>query len=115
MQATADRLDAVFFALSDATRRTILERLAGGAAGVNELKDSFSISQPAISRHLKILERAQLIRRSREAQRRPASVETQAIAEAAIWIKNFQQLWEANYQRLDALLAAELQAANDKE
>ncbi len=115
MQATADRLDAVFFALSDATRRTILERLAGGAAGVNELKDSFSISQPAISRHLKILERAQLIRRSREAQRRPASVETGAIADATSWIEHFQQLWEANYVRLDALLAGELQAANDKE
>ena len=115
MQATADRLDAVFFALSDSTRRTILERLARGSAGVNELKDSFSISQPAISRHLKILERAQLIRRSREAQRRPARVETQAIAEATIWIEHFQQLWEANYQRLDALLACELQAANDKE
>ncbi|MEO7202403.1 MAG: metalloregulator ArsR/SmtB family transcription factor [Candidatus Tumulicola sp.] len=109
MQATADRLDAVFFALSDSTRRTILERLARGEAGVNELKDSFSISQPAISRHLKILERAQLIRRSRDAQRRPASVETQAIADAESWIEHFQQLWEANYQRLDALLAGELQ------
>jgi DNA-binding transcriptional ArsR family regulator len=113
MEAIADRLDAVFFALSDRTRRTILERLARGAAGVNELKDSFSISQPAISRHLKILERAQLIRRSREAQRRPARVETEAIAEATTWIEHFQQLWEANYQRLDALLAGELQRHND--
>jgi DNA-binding transcriptional ArsR family regulator len=104
------RLDDIFFALSDSTRRSILERLASGAAGVNELKDSFSISQPAISRHLKILERAHLIRRSREAQRRPARVETQAIAEAMKWIDHFQQLWEANYQRLDVLLAGELQS-----
>jgi DNA-binding transcriptional ArsR family regulator len=112
MEAIADRLDAVFFALSDRTRRTILERLARGAAGVNELKESFSISQPAISRHLKILERAHLIRRSREAQRRPARVETQAIADATSWIGHFQQLWEANYQRLDALLAGELERGN---
>jgi DNA-binding transcriptional ArsR family regulator len=112
MHATADRLDAVFFALSDSTRRTILERLARGEAGVNELKASFSISQPAISRHLKILERAHLIRRSRDAQRRPASVDTQSIADAERWIEHFQELWEANYQRLDTLLAGELQGRN---
>ncbi|HEY1429912.1 MAG TPA: metalloregulator ArsR/SmtB family transcription factor [Candidatus Tumulicola sp.] len=108
MQATANRLDAIFFALSDATRRSILERLAAGEAGVNDLKEAFSISQPAISRHLKVLERAKLIRRSREAQRRPARIDADAVAEAAKWIEHYQQIWEANYQRLDALLAGEL-------
>jgi DNA-binding transcriptional ArsR family regulator len=104
----AARLDDIFFALSDSTRRSILERLARGEAGVNELKESFSISQPAISRHLKVLERARLIHRSREAQRRPARVETHTVAEAAKWIEHYQQIWETNYQRLDLLLAGEL-------
>jgi DNA-binding transcriptional ArsR family regulator len=102
------RLDATFFALSDATRRAILVRLAKGEATVNELTESFSISQPAISRHLKVLEKAQLIRRSRDAQRRPARIQTQPIADAVRWIERYRDLWEATYQRLDALLAAEV-------
>jgi DNA-binding transcriptional ArsR family regulator len=103
-------LDATFFALSDATRRAILERLAGGDATVNELTSSFAITQPAISRHLKVLERAGLIRRSRDAQRRPARVETQAVAGVASWIQRYQDLWENTYQRLDTLLSDEINA-----
>ena len=103
-----ERLDATFFALSDPTRRAILVRLAKGEATVNELTESFSISPPAISRHLKVLEKAQLIRRSRDAQRRPARVETQPIADAVHWIERYRELWETTYQRLDALLAAEV-------
>jgi DNA-binding transcriptional ArsR family regulator len=104
----AKRLDATFFALSDATRRGILVRLAGGEATVNELTESFSISQPAISKHLKVLEKAGLIRRSRDAQRRPARVETRPIADAVNWIQRYRERWESTYQRLDALLASEL-------
>ncbi len=108
--ATSLRLDGTFFALSDATRRAILVRLARGEATVNELTNAFDISQPAISRHLKVLEKAGLIRRSRDAQRRPARVETKPIAEAVTWIERYQELWERTYQRLDAVLADELKA-----
>ena len=108
-----ERLDATFFALSDATRRAILARLARGEASVSELTGAFSISQPAISRHLKVLERAGLIRRNRDAQRRPARVETQPIADAAAWIERYRAQWERTYQRLDVLLADELQKRND--
>jgi len=104
------RLDATFFALSDTTRREILARLARGEATVNELTDLFEISQPAISRHLKVLEKAGLIRRSRDAQRRPATVETKPIADAVTWIERYQKLWERTYRKLDALLADELKA-----
>jgi DNA-binding transcriptional ArsR family regulator len=104
------RLDATFFALSDATRRAILVRLATGEATVNELTEQFSISQPAVSRHLKVLENAGLIRRSRDAQRRPSRVETAPIADAVTWIERYRELWEQTYQRLDAVLADELNA-----
>jgi DNA-binding transcriptional ArsR family regulator len=106
------RLDAAFAALSDATRRAILIRLARGEATVNELTESFAISQPAISRHLKVLESAGLIRRSRDAQRRPARVDQQSIAEVTAWIERYRELWERTYQRLDAVLADELKARN---
>lgn len=106
------RLDATFAALSDGTRRAILIRLARGEATVNELTESFAISQPAISRHLKVLENAGLIRRSRDAQRRPARVDQQSIAEATAWIERYRELWERTYQRLDAVLADELKARN---
>ena len=109
VELDAKRLDATFFALSDATRRAILVRLANGDATVNELTESFSISQPAISRHLKVLENAGLIRRSRDAQRRPARVETQPIADAVTWIEHYRELWESTYERLDAMLAGELE------
>ncbi|HEY1975858.1 MAG TPA: metalloregulator ArsR/SmtB family transcription factor [Candidatus Baltobacteraceae bacterium] len=98
------RLDATFFALSDATRRAILLRLASGEATVNELTESFAISQPAISRHLKVLETAGLIARTRDAQRRPARVEPKSIAAVTAWIERYRDLWETTYQRLDAVL-----------
>jgi DNA-binding transcriptional ArsR family regulator len=104
----AKRLDATFFALSDATRRAILVRLAKGEATVNELTESFEISQPAISRHLKVLENAGLIQRSRDAQRRPAKVEPKSIADAMTWIQRYRELWESTYRRLDAVLADEM-------
>lgn len=110
----AKRLDATFFALSDATRRAILMRLARGQATVNELTDSFSMSQPAISRHLKVLEDAGLIRRSRDAQRRPAQIEPKSVADMLSWIQRYREVLEQNYQRLDAILAGELKACKKK-
>lgn len=105
------RLDATFFALSDSTRRAILARLARGEATVNELTDLFEISQPAISRHLKVLEKAGIVSRSRDAQRRPATVEIKPIADAITWIERYQALWERTYRKLDALLADELKTS----
>src|SRR5881398_4061145 len=103
MQA-AHRLDAIFAALADPTRRAILGRLASGAASVTELAEPFAMSQPAISKHLKVLERAGLISRSRDAQRRPRRLEPKPLAEATQWLERYRRLWEGNYQRLDALL-----------
>jgi len=103
MQAT-HRLDAIFSALADPTRRAILARLASGQASVNELAQPFAMSQPAISKHLKVLERAGLISRGREAQRRPRRLEAKRLAEADKWLERYRQLWEGNYQRLDTLL-----------
>ena len=88
------RLDATFFALADPTRRAILGRLASGEASVAELTEPFGISQPAISRHLKVLEKAGLIRRSRDAQRRPCRLEPKAMMEANAWIERYRELWE---------------------
>jgi DNA-binding transcriptional ArsR family regulator len=106
----AHRLDATFFALADPTRRAILGRLASGEASVAELTEPFGISQPAISRHLKVLEKAGLIRRSRDAQRRPCRLEPKAMMEANAWIEHYRELWERAYQRLDVLLADEMKA-----
>jgi len=103
MQAT-HRLDAVFAALADPTRRAIIARLASGQASVTELAEPFAMSQPAISKHLKVLERAGLISRGREAQRRPRRLEAKRLEEADQWLERYRRLWEANYQRLDALL-----------
>ena len=100
----ADRLDATFAALADPTRRAILARLAVGEASVTELAAPFAMSQPAISKHLKVLERAGLISRGRDAQRRPARLEAAPLAAATAWLEGYRQLWEANFQRLDALL-----------
>jgi DNA-binding transcriptional ArsR family regulator len=100
-------LDDAFFALSDPTRRAILTRLASGEATVRELTEPFALSQPAISRHLKVLEQAGLIRRGRDAQRRPAILEPQPVLEVLAWIENYRKQWERTYQRLDAALAQE--------
>ena len=100
----SDRLDATFAALADPTRRAILARLALGEASVTELAGPFAISQPAISKHLKVLERAGLISRGRDAQRRPRRIEARPLADAAGWLERYREIWEANYERLDALL-----------
>src|SRR5258707_4432141 len=98
------RLDAISAALADPTRRAIIARLASGQASVNELAQPFAMSQPAISKHLKVLERAGLISGGREAQRRPRRLEARRLEEADQWLERYRQLWEGNYQRLDALL-----------
>jgi DNA-binding transcriptional ArsR family regulator len=103
MQATR-RLDAVFAALADPTRRAIIARLASGEASVTELAEPFTMSQPAISKHLKVLERAGLISRSRSAQRRPRRLEAPRLREATQWLERYRKLWEGKYRRLDALL-----------
>jgi DNA-binding transcriptional ArsR family regulator len=104
MMMTPDRLDATFAALADPTRRAILARLATGEASVMELAAPFAMSQPAISKHLKVLERAGLVSRGRDAQRRPVRVEGQPLAEASAWIESYRKVWENSFQRLDALL-----------
>ena len=101
---TPDTLSGTFAALADPTRRAILTRLASGEASVAELARPFAMSQPAISKHLKVLERAGLIRRGRDAQRRPRRIEPKRLAEATEWLERYRRLWEGNYQRLDALL-----------
>ena len=98
------RLDATFAALADPTRRAILARLARGDAAVTELARPFKISQPAISKHLKVLERAGLVTGGRDAQRRPRRLATAPLAEATGWLEEFRRIWEGNYRRLDALL-----------
>jgi DNA-binding transcriptional ArsR family regulator len=98
------RLDATFAALADPTRRAILARLASGEASVTDLAKPFAMSQPAISKHLKVLERAGLISRGRDAQRRPRRIEGKPLAEATAWLERYRQIWEGNFQRLDALL-----------
>src|SRR2546427_11764973 len=97
-------LDATFAALADPTRRAILARLASGQASVTELAEPFAMSQPAISKHLKVLERAGLISGGRDAQRRPRKLEPKPLAEATKWPGRYRRFWEARYRRLDALL-----------
>ncbi len=104
MQAHAPGLDATFAALADPTRRAILARLAAGEASVTELARPFNMSQPAISKHLRVLERAGLISTSRDAQRRPRRLEPRSLADANEWLERYRRLWEASFQRLDALL-----------
>ena len=98
------RLDATFAALADPTRRAILARLASGEASVNELAEPFSMSQPAISKHLKVLERAGLISTAVDGQRRPRRLEARPLAEVNEWLERYRRIWEGHYQRLDALL-----------
>jgi DNA-binding transcriptional ArsR family regulator len=103
-QSLPNHLDATFAALADPTRRAILARLASGEASVTELAEPFAMSQPAISKHLKVLERAGLISRGFDAQRRPRRLEARPLAEANEWLENYRQFWEGQFQRLDALL-----------
>lgn len=100
----SQRLDATFAALADPTRRAILARLASGEAPVTELARPFAMSQPAISKHLKVLERAGLISRGRDAQRRPCRIAARPLAEANGWLEGYRQFWEGSFQRLDVLL-----------
>jgi DNA-binding transcriptional ArsR family regulator len=106
---TSERLDHTFLALADPTRRAILARLARGEASVGEIGEPFDMSQPAISKHLKILERAGLVSRGRDAQRRPCRLEAKPLEAAHAWLERYRQIWDANFERLDALLV-ELQS-----
>lgn len=110
---STQQLNATFLALADPTRRAILAHLASGDASVTELAQPHAMSQPAISKHLKILERAGLISRGRDAQRRPRRLDAKPLEEATKWLENYRELWEANFQRLDALLD-ELKLVNQK-
>jgi len=106
-------LDATFAALADPTRRAILARLALGEASVNDLAKPFDMSQPAISKHLKVLERAGLVSRGQDAQRRPRRIEAKPLSEANEWLEKYRQLWEKRFHHLDDLLA-ELQGQQKK-
>jgi DNA-binding transcriptional ArsR family regulator len=103
-QSAPHRLDATFAALADPTRRAILARLASGEASVAELSAPFEMSQPAISKHLKVLERAGLVSRGRDAQRRPRRLEAAPLKEVAEWADHYRRFWDASYSRLDAYL-----------
>ncbi|TPM28106.1 metalloregulator ArsR/SmtB family transcription factor [Mesorhizobium sp. B2-3-4] len=111
------QLDATFAALADPTRRAILARLMDGEASVMELAEPFAMSQPSISKHLKVLENAGLISRGRDAQRRPCRLEAKPLAEATDWLERYRKIWEGNFQRLDVLLSAmqATKAAGDAE
>lgn len=99
------KLDAVFAALADPTRRAILARLAGGDANVSELAEPFAMSQPAVSKHLKVLEGAGLVSREKRGQARLAHLEAEPLAEAAKWIGRYAEFWAASFDRLDLVLA----------
>jgi DNA-binding transcriptional ArsR family regulator len=100
----ADVLSSTFAALSDPTRRAILARLAGGEATVTELADPFDISLPAISKHLRVLQRAGLVEQGRQAQWRPCRLRPEPLAEAADWLERYRRLWEERFERLDEVL-----------
>jgi DNA-binding transcriptional ArsR family regulator len=101
---SSDQLDATFAALADPTRRAILARLATSEASVLQLAEPFDMSQPAISKHLKVLERAGLITTGQDAQRRPRRLEAKPLAEATAWLERYREHWEASFKRLDAVL-----------
>ena len=109
-----DRLNATFAALADPTRRAILARLSTGEAPVTELAEPFKMSLPAVSRHLKVLEHAGLITRSRDAQWRPCRLETAPLKEASDWIEQYRLVWEERFDRLDEYLR-ELQAGEKRD
>ena len=99
-----ENLDAIFAALADPTRRSILSRLSSGEASVNELAEPFEISQPAVSKHLKVLERAGLVERDIDRQRRPARLKAEPMAAAVSWLEEFKQFWSSSFDQLDGLL-----------
>jgi DNA-binding transcriptional ArsR family regulator len=103
-QTPGGRLDATFAALADPTRRAIIARLAAGEASVTELAEPFAMSQPAISKHLKVLELAGMISRNRDAQRRPSRLVAKPLAEASAWLEQYLRFWETSFRRLDVLL-----------
>lgn len=107
-------LDAIFAALSDPTRRAILSRLADGQASVNEIAEPFNISQPAVSRHLKVLERAGLIERDVEEQRRPARLKAETMTAAVDWLAEFKAFWGKSFNQLDDLLLEMKQSEGGK-
>jgi DNA-binding transcriptional ArsR family regulator len=104
MENATRQLDATFAALADPTRRAILARLAAGDASVSELAEPFAMTQPAISKHLKVLERAGLISRSRDAQRRPRRLEPDALKQATAWLEQYRRFWGDSFSKLDAVL-----------
>src|ERR1022692_1090275 len=104
LQTTQGRLDATFAALADPTRRAILARLASGEASVTELAEPFDMSMPAVSKHLKVLERAGLIARGREAQWRPCQLEAGPLKDVAGWVEHYRRFWEQSFDRLDDYL-----------
>src|SRR6059058_3853241 len=114
MAAAAEQLDRTFAALADPTRRAILERLASGTASVTELAEPFDLSLPAVSKHLKVLERAGLIARGRERQRRPARLQAAPLRDVAEWAEGYRRFWEESYDRLDEYLQ-DLQRKRRKE
>jgi DNA-binding transcriptional ArsR family regulator len=103
---SGDQLSAVFGALADPTRRAILAQLAKGDSNVAELSAPFRVSQPAISRHLRVLEQAGLISRSRRATARPSHLEAKPLREATAWLARYREYWDETYDRLDAVLAS---------
>jgi DNA-binding transcriptional ArsR family regulator len=104
LMTRSQQLDATFTALADPTRRAILARLAFGEASVTELAEPFAMSQPAVSKHLKVLERAGLISRGADAQRRPRRIEGKSLADVRVWLEGFRQFWEGSFENLDGLL-----------
>jgi DNA-binding transcriptional ArsR family regulator len=104
MQIASDRLDSTFAALADPTRRAILARLASGEASVTDLAEPFEMSLPAVSKHLKVLERAGLITRGRTAQWRPCRLEATPLKDVAEWVEGYRRFWEERYERLDDYL-----------
>ena len=114
MKTASDPLSTTFQALADPTRRAILARLALGEASVSDLAEPFAISLPAVSRHLKVLEQAGLVSRTREAQWRPCQLNAGPLKDAASWIEHYRRFWDGSFERMDAYLA-ELQAKEAKD
>jgi DNA-binding transcriptional ArsR family regulator len=112
-RAASNRLDRTFAALANPTRRALLARLASGKLAVSELAEPFALSQPAVSRHLKVLERAGLISSGSDAQKRPRTLDARPLAQAAEWLETYREYWEASFARLDGLLS-ELQTTKTK-